>query len=327
MAPMPAVSMPMDGLRRLAALPLRPLEPVRRSLGQQVRRTLAGDGVGEVPAAFTEPPGDPGLFGPGSMTWRVHGDLPGMLIGGISALFLQALHPLAMAGVDQHSDYRRDPMGRLRRTGDFVGTTTFGSTAAAEQACAAVRGIHGRVTGVAPDGRPYAASDPELLRWVHVAEVGSFLRAYQRYSLTPLRRAECDRYLDEVAVVAELLGATDVPRSTAAVRRYFRSVRPELVGDELARGARDFLLAGQGGRPEQRAVYGLLVQAAIGLLPGWGRELLDLRRPPLVGRVGDPLVVRPAALAVGEVLRWSIGPSPVRAAATARARGEPLAAA
>ena len=237
MAALPAVPLPVEHVRRLVALPLRPLEPVRRGLGHQVRRTLGGDGTVAMPPAFTDPPGDPGLFGPGSMTWRVHGDLPGMLIGGISALFLQSLHPLAMAGVDQHSAYREDPMGRLRRTGDFIGTTTYASTEAAEQACATVRAIHGRVRGTAPDGRPYAASEPDLLRWVHVTEVGSFLRAYQRYSLTPLSSAEADRYLDEVAVVAELLGATDVPRSTVEVRAYLRDVRPELEGGELALGA------------------------------------------------------------------------------------------
>jgi uncharacterized protein (DUF2236 family) len=224
-----------------------------------------------------------------------------------------------MAGVAEHSAYREDPTGRLARTGAFIGVTTYGSTAAAEEACRVVTAVHQHVRGIAPDGRPYAATDPELVTWIHAAEVGSFLRGYQRYGGRPLRRAECDRYLDEVAVVAERLGGTDVPRSTAELRAYFRAVRPELVGGEQALEARDFLLHLQTRRPEERAAYALILQAAVDLLPDWARRMLRIHRPAVVGRLADPLVVRPATFAVGGVLRWSLGESPALAAARARA--------
>ncbi|MCP3989662.1 MAG: DUF2236 domain-containing protein, partial [Actinomycetia bacterium] len=124
---------------------------------------------------------DPGLFGPGSVAWRVHAE-SSMLIGGLRALLLQTLHPLALAGVADHSVYRQDPWGRLHRTARFIGATTYGNTATAEQIITRIRAIHAQVTGVAPDGTPYEANDPHLLLWVHITEIDSFLRAYDRYA-------------------------------------------------------------------------------------------------------------------------------------------------
>ena len=139
------------------------------------------------------------------MTWRVHAD-PSMFIGGLRALLLQTMHPLAMAGVADHSDYRDDPMGRLRRTSLFVATTTYGTTAQAEAAIAGVERAHRAVVGVAPDGRPYSAGDPHLITWIHHAEVDSFLRTHQRYGARPLAAADADRYVDEMAEICERLG-------------------------------------------------------------------------------------------------------------------------
>lgn len=138
---------------------------------------------------YAGPPGDPGLFGiaPGDPVWRVHGHATGMLTGGFAALMLQSLHPLAMAGVDQHSDFRADPVGRLNGTVRFITTTTFGSSDAAREVVDLVRRIHTRVHGTAPDGRPYRADDPDLLTWVHTAEVRSFLAGHQAYAPRPLR--------------------------------------------------------------------------------------------------------------------------------------------
>ena len=147
-------------------------------------------------------------------------------------LLLQALHPLALAGVWDHSNFRDDLLGRLRRTGQFISGTTYGSRADADWLIERVRTIHLKVSGTAPDGRAYAASDPELLTWVHVAEVYSFLQAHLRYRNPQLSGADQDRYYGEIALIAERLGATRVPRSRAEVAAYLAAIRPELRCDE-----------------------------------------------------------------------------------------------
>ncbi len=287
-----------------ARLPLRLLgtlaEPFRKDLGRDVRRSL---GVPERP----EPPSrDPAqaFFHPDSVTRHVHADLPAMVIGGLAALLLQSLHPLAMAGVAEHSNYREDPTGRLRRTAFFVGTTTFGTVDEAWGAIEQVKAVHRRVHGRAPDGRKYSAADPKLVTWVHVAEMASFLDAAQRYGPRHLSPAECDAYFDETADIALALGATWVPRSVDEVEAYFRRVRPTLYAGPQARDARNFLLRGVARRPEDRAVYGLVLSAAIGLLPTWARRELGLVSPPLVDRV----LVRPTVRVLCAALRWAVYP-------------------
>ncbi len=169
---------------------------------------------------YDAPLGDPGLFGADSVTWKIHADFPSMMAGGLAALMLQTLHPLALAGVWDHSDFRRDMLGRLRNTIAFVSRTTYAPRIPAERAIAHIRAIHRPVTGVAPDGRPYSAGDPHLLTWVHCAEVWSFLRGYEAYCVH-VPRALQDRYLEEMARVAEALGAREVPKSLAALEAYF----------------------------------------------------------------------------------------------------------
>jgi uncharacterized protein (DUF2236 family) len=257
--------------------------------------------------------GDPGLFGPDSVAWKVHADLTSMLIGGISALLLQTLHPGAMAGVADHSDYRRDPTGRLHRTGAFIVNTTYGSTREAEQAIEAVHRIHDRVTGVRPDGVRYEANDPDLLTWVHVAEVGQFLRSYQRYGPGRLSAADVDRYYAEVAEVARRLGARFVPTSASEVRAYYRRVRPELVATEQAIQAVGFLTEAKGTNLSERLIYGFLVQAAIAVLPHWARPMLELPQPRVVGEA-----FRVPTWTAGTLLRWALGESPVVARARQR---------
>jgi uncharacterized protein (DUF2236 family) len=153
----------------------------------------ARDPGGTPPALDFATTDDPGLFGPDSVAWRVHADRS-MLVGGVRALFLQVLHPLAMAGVAQRSAYREDPLGRLSRTGRFIAATTYGSTAEAEASIAVVRTVHEHVRGTTSDGRPYAATDPALLAWVHNVEVESFLEAYRRYG-PGLDDADADHYV------------------------------------------------------------------------------------------------------------------------------------
>jgi uncharacterized protein (DUF2236 family) len=292
-------------------LPCDPLvEAARSRIGVAVRRFLTGE-TSPPPVRLTRPPDDLGLFAPDSVTWRVHADLS-TIVGGLRALLLQTLHPLAMALVAQHSDYRDDPWGRLHRTAAFLATTTYGSTAAAEEAIAAVRAVHDRVVGVTPDGRPYSASEPHLLTWVHVTEVDSFLAAYHRYGAGRLSRREADRYVDEMAMVALALGAEDVPRSVGELEDWFAGVRPELAAGRQARDAVRFLLV-----PPvplvARGPYTVVAAAAVGLLPGWARRALWLPVAP----GADALVVRPACLALLRALGWVLGPPP-RPAAPAR---------
>ncbi len=247
------------------------------------------------------PKGDPGLFGPDSISWQVHGDFSSMLIGGISALMLQALHPLALAGVWDHSNFREDMLGRLRRTGQFISGTTFGSTRDADWLIDKVRTIHLQVTGTAADGRPYAASDPQLLTWVHVAEVSNFLAAHLRYRNPGLSPADQDRYYEEIAVVAERLGARDVPRSRQAVADYLQAIRPQLQCDERSREVLRLLLAAPAPSRLAKPFGALMMQAGIDLLPDWASAQLGLSQSPLQRQMIRASVKRSAPL-----LRWAV---------------------
>ncbi|WP_051970733.1 oxygenase MpaB family protein [Kitasatospora azatica] len=292
----------------------RPLGAVRARLMAEVNSAVHGQDLHL--ERYDRPLGDPGLFGPQSVVWRVHGHPAGMLTGGFAALLLQSLHPLAMAAVDAHSDFRTDPTGRLNRTARFVTTTTLGSTAAAEQAIESVRRIHPRIHGTAPDGRPYRADDPELLTWVHTAEVRCFLAGYQTYSATPLTAAECDSYYAQVALIAERLGAVEVPRSRAEVERYLDRLRPELRATPAALDCARFL-RGFGRSARERAVVRVLTNGSVDLLPDWARAELGIRRPGPVRAGWD----RPLARGCGRLLVWACGPSEIRRAAHARAAG------
>src|SRR3954469_7358945 len=185
-----------------------------------------------------------GMFDPGSVTWRVHAD-PAMLIGGMRALLIQALHPLAMAGVEQHSDYRADPWGRLQRTAEYVMTTTYGTAEEAEQAGRVVQAIHKRVRGTDPvTGKTYSAEDPDLLVWVHAVEVHSFLIAYRRYGSGRFTDHDADRYVAEQVGTATLVGIEPhlVPASVADLREYFESVDDELRPSPYSRAAAKVVL-------------------------------------------------------------------------------------
>jgi len=303
---------------------VNPLSPLRRLALAGVRDALGrdGDGLDEL----AEPVGDPGLFGPSSFAWQVHGDLGCMLIGGFSALMLQMLHPLAMAGVTEHSNYRSDPLGRLQRTARYVAGTTYGGMPLVDQLTNQVRAVHRRVHGNAPDGRPYRADDPDLLAWVHTTEVWSFLGAYQRYAPRPLLRVEKDAYLAEVSVLAERLGAGPVPTSVSTVRAYLQAIRPELAATPQAIEALAFLRRPLGRSPADVVAHRIVAEAAIDLLPGFARETFGLKGPwarlstgvvPGTGR----LATRAAAATLGAGLRWAIGPSLARQVALERVTG------
>ena len=278
----------------------RVVAPVRADVRRSVRRSL---GVRADPPPRAERAGE-AFLPPGGMARRVHGDLPSMVVGGLAALLLQTLHPLAMAGVADHSHYREDPIGRLRRTASFVGATTFGTVEQARQAIEGVREVHQHVRGRAPDGRRYSANDPELLTWVHVAEVLSFLAAAERYGPRRIRPDERDRYLQETAVVARSLGARWVPETMDEVEAYFKRIRPELYAGPQAIEARNFLLRGVARKPNDRVVYLGIVTAALAIIPRWARDELGIPAPPLV----DDVMVVPLARAFCGALRWTLHP-------------------
>ncbi|MFV3382468.1 oxygenase MpaB family protein [Pseudomonas sp. NY15354] len=274
------------------------MEALRRRIETQVM-SLTGLALGQLD--LESPKGDPGLFGPQSISWQVHGDFPSMLVGGISALMLQLLHPLALAGVWDHSNFRQDLLGRLRRTSQFISGTTFGSTRDAEWLIEKVRTIHLKVVGTAPDGRPYAASDPDLLTWVHVAEVSSFLAAHLRYRNPHLSREAQDAYYDEIALIAERLGARDVPRSCQAVEAYLQRMRPQLLCDARSHEVVDILLDAPAPSRMAQPVGKLMLNAGIDLLPDWARDMLDLHQSPLQQRM-----IRLGINRIAPVLRWAM---------------------
>jgi uncharacterized protein (DUF2236 family) len=236
---------------------------------------------------------------------RVHAD-SSMFAGGICALLLQSLHPLAMAAVAGHSDYRGDPWGRLQRTSYFLAVTAFGRASDAKAATDRVRAIHLRVTGTAPDGRRYAASDPHLLTWIHIAEADSFLRAHNRFGARPLDQAGRDGYVADLARIGAELGVPDPPRTEAELAGRISQYRSELHGTAEARSAARFLLLSPPLPIVALAPYGVLAAAATSLLPGWARRPLNLPYLPLA----ETALVRPAGHAMVRAIRWAITPPP-----------------
>lgn len=281
-----------------------PVSALRERLGRGVRTMLAGD---------PEPRDIPSVadrrFPPDSAMWAVHSDVS-MLVGGLRALLLQTLHPPTLAGVVQHSTYRSDPLGRLQRTGAFVGATTFGSRADSDDAVAVVRAVHAHVTGTTPDGTPYAATDPHLLAWVHCTEADSFLRARLRYGATRLEAGAADRYVAEIGEIGAELGVVDPPRSRLELRDRLRSYRPELATSTATHEIVRFL-AFPPLRAAARPAYGLVFAAAASMLPGFARRQLRLPVLPFA----EPLAIRPAVTGLLRTIGWALGEHPARVAA------------
>jgi uncharacterized protein (DUF2236 family) len=245
----------------------------------------------------SEPEAHDGYLGADSVAWRVVGH-PVSLVGGLRALIVQSLHPLAMAGVAQHSDYRNRSLDRLRRTAYYVTATTFGDRATADAAAAHVRRVHRRIRGIDPvTGRAYSADDPDTQLWVHCVEWHSFLAAYRAYG-GRLTSEEQDRYHAEGARVAPLVGLPEamVPRTVAEQREYFDSVRPQLVVSEHAREAIDFVLRPPLTRdllPFQIPIR-LLARAALAIVPRDLRRMAGVDQPRALDAV-TRAAVRPAA--------------------------------
>jgi uncharacterized protein (DUF2236 family) len=225
-------------------------------------------------ASVPEQPADDGYFGPASVTWRLNGDLSAP-VAGLRSLLMQALHPLAMAGVDQHSDWRADPAGRLASTSAYLVTITYGDRAAARRAADRVRAIHQRVRGTDPvTGRPYAASDPDLLIWVHAALVDSVLAAADRYG-TPVSAADKDRYVAEMTAAAELVGVPGgrAPSTTAELAAYFTSVRTELTLSPTAAESTAALLDAFAVDMDFADFWQQIADAAHASMPQWVQDM------------------------------------------------------
>ncbi|WP_338019935.1 oxygenase MpaB family protein [Rahnella ecdela] len=250
---------------------------------------------------FEKPAGDPGLFGPDSITWRIHGDFSSMLCGGVSALLLQMLHPLALAGVWDHSSFREDMLGRLRRTSQFISATTFAPVDDANALIEKVKSIHLRVTGTDVYGTPYAASDPDLLVWVHVAEAYSFLQSHLRYRNPSLSLSDQNRYYQEFARVAESLGAINVPASVAAIEDYLQAMRPQLRCDERTLEVVRLLQNAPAPSRLAKPVGSLMISAGIELLPDWAALQLGISLSPRKRRS-----IRFATRRIAGVLRWAV---------------------
>lgn len=279
------------------------IEPARTWLAEQIRSRVVGPQADRQHEAIVTAPG-PRWFPDDAVIRVVHADAS-MFVGGLRALLLQSLHPLAMAGVAQHSDYRSDPWGRLQRTAEFLAATTYGPAPAAQRAIDTVRRVHRRVQGIAPDGRAYSANDPHLLRWVHVCEVDSFLAAHRRFGSTRLTPTQADAYVRDTAVVARALGVNEPPVTVAELRAELIDFRPELRGTSEAREAARFLLLEPPLPLAARAPYAVLAAAAVSSLPAWTRWPLRLPLLP----VSETVLVRPAGQAITQLIRWSLSPA------------------
>lgn len=235
-----------------------------------------------------------------SVTWQMHAD-PMMWVAGIRALYLQALHPRAVRGVVQNSDFRHDAWGRLLRTANFVGTITYGTTEAAEKAGARVRKIHSRLSATDPDtGERYGVDEPELLLWVHCAEIDSYLQVGRRSGLR-LTGAEADRYIAEHRESARLVGLDPdaVPANRAQLAAYFEQVRPELACGPEAREVDDFLLRPPTHPllvPAREVLWRRVANLAYAALPPYAHELYGRPAP-------EPATVTRQLRATGTLLR------------------------
>jgi uncharacterized protein (DUF2236 family) len=272
---------------------------VQRRLGLALRSRVAGEDAPVRAARIWGAEGER-WFTSKDPIWRVNQDAA-MFPGGIAALLLQSLHPSAMAGVAGHSGYKGDPWGRLQRTSHYLAVTTFGTVADAELAIAHVRSVHRRVRGTDELGRAYAADDPHLLRWVHVAEIWSFLQAFQAYAAEPLGASEADLFVEQTNRAATLLGATDLPTTVQELDDVIAAYRPELESTAAALEATRFMLLNPPVPLVARPGYALIAAGGVALLPVWARRALRLP----VNRAGMAVASRAGGLSTA-LVRWGM---------------------
>jgi len=223
-----------------------------------------------------------------------------MMVGGVTALLLQMLHPAVLAGVWDHSTFRSDMLGRLRRTARFIAVTGYDSREAAEAAIAKVREVHTRVRGVLPDGTPYKADDPRLLAWVHVTEAIAFLGAWIRYAEPDMSLADQDRYFAEFAIIAEALGANPIPRTRAEAEQLVADMRGELFSDARTREVARMVLTQPAPNLAVKPIQDIIFQAAVDLLPPWAQAMHGVSGP----RLTRP-AVRAGTRGIAGMMRWA----------------------
>lgn len=293
------------------------IEPIAslasQALAREIRALTGSDP--KPPTAFLEPAGQAGLFDPDSVTWKVHAHLIGMLVGGLSSLLIQAMHPGALAGVWDHSSFRRDLRARLGRTALFIGATTFGSRTMALAAIERVNRIHTDVNGTRPDGQPYTARDPHLLRWVHLGEVLSFLRAYTTFGDPALPLFAQNQYIWEMQRIGQALGADALPQNLAQANQMLLSYRQELVVDQRVASVIE-VIRNFPARPQDRPLVNTIIGAAFDLLPDWVLADLGLKPSPAWQQA-----LRVHSLRLASVpLQWSLATHGVAAYARERLR-------
>jgi uncharacterized protein (DUF2236 family) len=279
------------------------LNPLRRAI---VEDLLTQTGRHDEPHVFGGERGDPGLIGPGSMSWEINGDIASVVLGGIGAIVMEILHPSVMAGVQDLSNYREEPRRRGRTTFGYVVTTTFGNTQAATRLINVVKRMHGQVEGTRPDGVPYRALDPELIGWVHTCIPWAVMTAYHRYR-RPLTDAERDRYLREQAVIGRMGGAGEIPETYADLREYVEAMRPKLEVNRQTLEFFAFLMTMPFGMrlPSllSRPAHRFQLEAGMSLMPAWARRLTGFDTPAPV-RV---TVHEPALQSYARIVRWAFG--------------------
>lgn len=272
-----------------------PTESLRLRIVEQVRGTFNDQSSGQKPV----PPSDEALFPKDTPIRMVHADLVGMMTGGVRALLLQMLHPEALQGVLDHSNFREDMHGRLRRTARFIAMTSFGHRNDAMKAIDRVNRIHAKVGGTLPDGAPYSATNPRTLAWVHVTEAQSFLAGYVRHVRPNMPGAEQDEYYRQFAVIARALGADPVPESRREAEALFRKLRHDLRSSAEAREIAQLVL-NQRPKNAPPALQAMISAEAVAMLPPFARSMLNLQSP-----VFAALPARAATWGVGRTLRWA----------------------
>ena len=276
------------------------IESIRNSVRANILE-IVGGGSGP-PTAFLTPKGDPGLFGPNSVAWRVHADFISMMIGGISSLSLQALHPKALAGVWDHSTVRQDLKGRLGRTAYFIAATTYGPKEMALNIIDKVNRIHRHVQGTDETGSPYKASDPHLIKWVHLTETYSFLKSYQKYCSPMLNSAEEDQYFKEMRLLGELMGASDIPVTLRETEQAILNYQGELRYGDRAKTIID-LLTNCPASIQLKPFTKLITRAGFANLPDWALKLINKPLPSYLESIFLMTSVNLVAIPVREALK------------------------
>ena len=263
--------------------------------------------------AFKSPVGDPGLFGPQSVVWKVHADFSSMMVGGLSSLMIQALHPRALAAVWDHSNFRQQLKARLGRTALFVASTTYGGVELATQSIQRVNAIHSKIHGIDLQGQTYRADEPDLLRWVHLVETVSFLNAFQHLALRPLSSSDCDKYVVEMNKVGEMLGANNLPNTLQDLQRAILQYEPVLTFDERTRETLRSIENYSVGLTE-KPFFALILGVSFDIIPDWILEKLQ-RSPDVCLHIN----ARKLALQIAsQPVQWMLNEQGVCAVARSR---------